>query len=78
MAARPLTAGERTRSVGANSRIRIAQIGCGNRGRTAHMEGVYTHVGATNFGWFRERIARKGRTCALRIETGFLWPHSVS
>ena len=46
---RPLTAAERTRSVGANSRIRIAQIGCGNRGRTAHMEGIYKHVASTNF-----------------------------
>ena len=47
--ARPLTAAERTRSIGANSRIRIAQIGCGNRGRTAHMEGIHKHVDATNF-----------------------------
>ncbi|MSU48129.1 MAG: Gfo/Idh/MocA family oxidoreductase [Opitutus sp.] len=44
-----LTAAERTRSIGANSRIRIAQIGCGSRGRTAHMEGIYKHVDATNF-----------------------------
>ncbi len=47
--ARPLTAAERSRSIGANSRIRIAQIGCGNRGRTAHMEGIHKHVDATNF-----------------------------
>lgn len=47
--ARPLTAAERTRSIGANSRIRIAQIGCGNRGRTAHMTGIYKHVKETNF-----------------------------
>lgn len=45
----PLTAAERSRSIGANSRIRIAQIGCGNRGRTAHMEGIHKHVEATNF-----------------------------
>ncbi len=44
-----LTAAERTRSVGANDRIRIGQIGCGNRGRTAHMEGIHKHVGSTNF-----------------------------
>jgi len=47
--ARPLTAAERTRSIGANSRIRIAQIGCGSRGRTAHMEGIHKHLGSTNF-----------------------------
>lgn len=44
-----LTAAERRRSVGANDRIRIAQIGCGSRGRTAHMEGIHAHVGSTNF-----------------------------
>ncbi len=44
-----LTAAERARSIGANSRIRIAQLGCGNRGRTAHMEGIHKHVDATNF-----------------------------
>ncbi len=47
--ARPLTAAERKRSIGANDRIRIAQIGCGNRGRTAHMTGIYKHVKETNF-----------------------------
>jgi predicted dehydrogenase len=47
--ARPLTAGERARSIGANDRIRIAQIGCGDRGRTAHMEGIHKHLEATNF-----------------------------
>lgn len=45
----PLTAAERTRSIGANDRIRIAQIGCGNRGRTAHMEGIHKHLAAANF-----------------------------
>jgi len=43
-----LTAAERTRSIGANDRIRIAQIGCGGRGRTAHMEGVHKHDKAQN------------------------------
>ncbi|MDO8542267.1 MAG: Gfo/Idh/MocA family oxidoreductase [Opitutaceae bacterium] len=47
--ARPLTAAERKRSIGANDRIRIAQIGCGNRGQSAHMTGVYKHVKETNF-----------------------------
>ena len=46
---RPLTAAERTRSVGANERIRIGIIGCGNRGRTAHMPGIHQHLAATNF-----------------------------
>jgi predicted dehydrogenase len=46
---RPLTAAERTRSVGANDRIRIAQIGCGNRGSNAHMEGIHKHLAETNF-----------------------------
>jgi predicted dehydrogenase len=44
-----LSAAERRRSIGANERIRIAQIGCGERGRTAHMEGIHKHVAATNF-----------------------------
>jgi predicted dehydrogenase len=46
---RPLTAAERSRSVGANERIRVGIIGCGNRGRTAHMPGIHRHVQATNF-----------------------------
>ena len=45
-----LSAAERTRSIGANSRIRIAQIGCGGRGRGAHLErGILPHLAATNF-----------------------------
>ena len=45
-----LTAAERKRSVGANDRIRIAQIGCGSRGRGAHLEkGILPHKEATNF-----------------------------
>lgn len=44
-----LSAAERARSIGANSRIRIAQIGCGSRGRTAHMDGILKHVEKTNF-----------------------------
>ncbi|MES2694800.1 MAG: Gfo/Idh/MocA family oxidoreductase, partial [Verrucomicrobiota bacterium] len=45
-----LTAAERTRSIGANDRIRIAQIGCGNRGRDAHLvKGILPHKAATNF-----------------------------
>ena len=45
-----LTAAERARSVGANDRIRIAQIGCGSRGRDAHLvNGILPHLAATNF-----------------------------
>ena len=50
---RSLAAAERRRSVGANDHIRIAQIGCGNRGRTSHMMGIPKHLAATNF----ERVA---------------------
>jgi predicted dehydrogenase len=47
--ARPLSAASRQRSVGANDRIRIGIIGCGQRGRTAHMESLHKHVAETNF-----------------------------
>lgn len=36
------------RVMGANDRIRLAQIGCGNRGITAHMKGVHAHDKAQN------------------------------
>ncbi len=46
----PLTAAERARSIGANERIRIAHIGCGSRGRGAHLEnGILPHLKETNF-----------------------------
>jgi len=49
-APRFLSAAERTRSIGANSRIRIAQIGCGGRGRGAHLtNGILPHLEATKF-----------------------------
>jgi predicted dehydrogenase len=44
-----LTAAERTRSIGANERIRIAQIGCGSRGVGTHMPSIHKHLAATNF-----------------------------
>src|SRR5690606_30717482 len=45
-----LTAAERRRSIGANDRIRIAQIGCGDRGCLAHLkDGILPHLAATNF-----------------------------
>jgi predicted dehydrogenase len=49
-APRLLSAAERTRSVGANSRIRIALIGCGVRGRGSHLDnGILPHRAALNF-----------------------------
>jgi predicted dehydrogenase len=44
-----VTAATRRRSIGANDRIRIGIIGCGDRGRNAHMKGIHAHLGATNF-----------------------------
>lgn len=43
-----LSAAERTRSIGANSRIRIGLIGCGDRGVNAHMDGIHRHAAAAN------------------------------
>jgi predicted dehydrogenase len=38
------------RSIGANDRIRIAQIGCGSRGKGAHFDkGILPHLKETNF-----------------------------
>ncbi len=45
---RQLTAAEWKRVIGANDRIRIGIIGCGERGCSAHMEGVYRHVQEMN------------------------------
>ncbi|MFA7173300.1 MAG: Gfo/Idh/MocA family oxidoreductase [Kiritimatiellia bacterium] len=44
-----VSAATRRRSVGANDRIRIGVIGSGDRGRNAHMKGLYKHVKETNF-----------------------------
>lgn len=43
-----LTARSHARVKGANDRIRLAQIGCGGRGRHAHMEGIHKHDKAQN------------------------------
>lgn len=43
-----LSAAERRRSLGANDRIRIGLIGCGNRGIDTHMASVHTHAQAEN------------------------------
>jgi predicted dehydrogenase len=48
-AARPLTAAEQKRSAGANRRLRIGIIGCGDRGINAHMTGIHKHVGTVDF-----------------------------
>jgi predicted dehydrogenase len=42
------TARSYARIVGANERIRIGQIGCGDRGRNAHMAGIHKHDKAEN------------------------------
>jgi len=42
------TARSYARITGANDRIRIAQIGCGGRGRLAHMAGVHKHDAEQN------------------------------
>jgi len=47
-AAVAMTAGSYARVAGANDRIRLGQIGCGNRGFGAHMSGVHTHAEAEN------------------------------
>ncbi|MCX6909638.1 MAG: Gfo/Idh/MocA family oxidoreductase, partial [Verrucomicrobia bacterium] len=47
-AATAMTARSYARVMGANERIRIAQIGCGGRGRQAHMTGVHKHDKAEN------------------------------
>jgi predicted dehydrogenase len=39
---------QKKKAIGANDRIRIGIIGCGDRGVNAHMEGVYKHVQAMN------------------------------
>jgi predicted dehydrogenase len=43
-----VAAATRRRSIGANDRIRVGVIGCGDRGRNAHMKGIYAHLAATN------------------------------
>ncbi|NOX54447.1 MAG: Gfo/Idh/MocA family oxidoreductase [Planctomycetes bacterium] len=43
-----VTARSYGRVMGANERIRIAQIGCGNRGFAAHMAGIHKHAEAKN------------------------------
>lgn len=39
---------EKGKTIGANDRIRIGIIGCGDRGVNAHMEGINTHAKAMN------------------------------
>ena len=43
-----LTAKERTRAIGANDRIRIGLIGCGDRGINVHMASIHKHAQAEN------------------------------
>jgi predicted dehydrogenase len=44
-----VNAATRRRAIGANDRLRIGIIGCGSRGRDAHMKGIHAHVQAMNF-----------------------------
>lgn len=44
-----LPARQQIRAIGANNRIRIGIIGCGERGRNALMEGIYPYMGTMNF-----------------------------
>ena len=44
-----VSAATQRRALGANDRIRIGIIGCGDRGRNAHMKGLYAHLQAMNF-----------------------------
>ncbi len=48
MTATAMTARSYARIMGANERIRLAQIGCGGRGIGAHMNGVHKHDKAEN------------------------------
>lgn len=43
-----VSAATRARSIGANDRIRIGQIGCGGRGLGAHMAGIHPHARTQN------------------------------
>jgi predicted dehydrogenase len=44
----PASAAVQRRSVGANDRIRIGILGCGERGRNAHMEALKPHLASMN------------------------------
>jgi predicted dehydrogenase len=44
-----VSAATQRRALGANDRIRIGIIGCGDRGRNAHMKGLHAHLAAMNF-----------------------------
>jgi predicted dehydrogenase len=65
-----MTAHSYGRIMGANERIRLAQIGCGGRGRKAHMEGVHKHDKAENVEYVAVsdpwRIAREEAAAACK------------
>lgn len=67
-------ASTRVRSVGANDRIRIGVIGCGNRGIGTHIAGIHQHSAASNAEvvavcdpW---RIAREQAATTVKEHTG--------
>lgn len=49
LGASALSAATAKRSVGANNRIRLGIIGCGDRGRNAHMKGLKPYIQSSNF-----------------------------
>lgn len=70
----PLSAAERMRSIGANDRIRLAQLGCGSRGVDAHMKEVKKHLKATNFEYVAVcdtwRLSREKAAATVKEMTG--------
>ena len=68
------TARSYARIMGANDRIRIAQIGCGDRGRNAHMAGVHKHDKAENVEFVAVadpwRVAREQASAKAKADYG--------
>lgn len=70
----PLTAAARARSIGANERIRIGLVGCGDRGINAHMAGVHRYVKDQNVEFTAVcdpwRVARENAVAAAEKVSG--------
>jgi predicted dehydrogenase len=77
-----VSADTRRRAIGANDRIRIGVIGCGDRGRNAHMKGLFAHVKETNFEFVAVadpwRVAREQASGMAREWFGREAQHCVS
>jgi len=69
-----LTAANYARAVGANDRIRIGMIGCGDRGRGAHMTGANRYAKETNSEFVAVcdpwRVAREQAVAMVKDWTG--------